>query len=112
MITMNMNIPNTLSKRRAYFEAWLTGGIPVSENGVYKVLSKNEAKNKLKELIERENYIAARELAKLLKSSISFSDKKVSKSYRVPFIVYVKLIKLAFKQGIELSGVIERLVNE
>lgn len=109
---MSIYDSHTLTKHRALFEAWLTGGIPIREKETYKVLSMDEAKKKLKEFIKKENYIAAKDLAERLTSSISFSDKKISKSYRIPFIVYVKLVKLAFKQGIELSGVIERRVKE
>jgi hypothetical protein len=103
---------HSLSKHQALFEAWLTGGVPVSENGVYMVLSVDKVKKRIKELIEKENFTSAKELAERLKAEISFTEKGISRSVRVSFPIYAKLVNLSFQRNVELSTLIKTLVAE
>ena len=100
----------TSSKQQALFEAWLRGGIHIKEKDTYDVLSRIKAKLRIKNLVEQEQYEDARDLAERLKTEIVLSGKTVSRSFRVPFMVYAKLVELALKKKIALNSQIKNLM--
>lgn len=98
------------SKQQAFFEAWLQDGFYYKQNGSYYVVSKHEAKNRIKKFIDKKDFASVKGIAEQLKSPITLSNKSISKSLRVPFVSYAKLVELALKQKTSLSTLVRDTV--
>ena len=94
------------SKQQALFEAWLQDGFYYKQNGSYYVVSRHEAKNRIKKFIEKKDFTSVKDIAEQLKSPVTLSNKSISKSIRIPFVSYAKLVELALKQKTNLSTLV------
>lgn len=98
------------SATQALFEAWLQNGVCSKRNDSYYVFSQQKAKNEIKKLIEEQNYRSVKEIADQLKSPITLSDKSISKSLRVSFVSFARLVELALKQKVSLSIMVRNVI--
>jgi len=98
------------SARRAFFEAWLQNGVCSRQNDSYYVFSQQEAKNQIKKHIGKQNYRLVKEIAEQLKSPITLSDENISKSLRISFTSFTKLVELALKQKASLSTTVRTII--
>ena len=100
-----------ISERAAQFLAWLRDGIPVGAGArKYWVFSRGEAKARLKELISEERYAEAKEFARALSQTYLPSAKFVTKSFRVLFPTYLRLVRRASETGATFTELIRNFV--
>jgi len=98
------------SKQQALFEAWLQDGFFYKQNESYYVVSRQEAKNRIKKFMEKKDFATVKDIAEQLKSQLALSDKNISKSLRVSFVSYAKLVELALKQKTTLSTLVRNMM--
>ena len=95
------------SEKEALFEAWLIDGVYLKEAEKHKVLSVDEAKNVIEELVEKEDYTLAKKLAERMRNKVSISDKEVLRSFRISFPAYLSIVQMAFEKTTSLGSVIK-----
>ena len=100
------------SEKEALLEAWLMDGVYLREAEKFRILQVDEAKNAIKELVEKEDYALAKKLAERLNSRISISDKEVLRSFRISFPAYLKIVQMAFKKTTSLGAVTKDYIAE
>jgi hypothetical protein len=100
------------SEKDALLEAWLIDGAYLKEAEKYKVLSIDEAKNSIKELVEKEDYELAQKLAEFLKNKINLSDKEVLRSYRISFAPYLSVVQTALRKSTSLGAIVKNFIAE
>lgn len=98
------------SLHQALFEAWLQNGVCSKQNGSYYVFSQQEAKNQIKRSIGEQNYRLVKEIAEQLKSPIAPSEKNISKSLRISFLSFARLVEMALKQKVSLSTIVKTII--
>lgn len=98
------------SAYQALFEAWLQNGVYFKRDDSYYVFSQQEAKKQIKELIGERNYRLVNEIAEQLKSPITLSDENISKSLRISFVSFAKLVEMALKQEVSLSTTVRTII--
>jgi len=74
------------------------------------LLSRQEAKNRIKKFIDEQDYTTVKGIADQLNAPISFSERSISKSLRVSFLDYVKLVKQALKGKTDLSTIMRNTI--
>lgn len=100
------------SKKEALFETWLLDGIYLKEGGKHKILQVDEAKNAIKDLVEKEDYDVARKLAEGLRGKISISNREILRSFRLSFPAYVHTVQMAFEKETSLSSIIKDYIEK
>ncbi len=86
--------------------AYLTNSALYKEGNVINLVSKSELNELVAQKLEKKDFIGASELLESAKKSLDPNQEVaeiVSKSIRLPFITYFKLIELAHRKGMSLS---------
>src|SRR5574341_825039 len=91
--------------------AYLTNSvISKDEKGNLVLVNKSEINEKIAQMLEKKDFIGAAELLesakKLLKEPVHEAAEVVSKSIRLPFPTYLKLIEVAQKKNMSLADAI------
>ena len=101
-------------EKSAELIAYLTNGIAYRDNGDIRVAGKSELNKIIAEKYEQKDFIGASKILEDVKKTFETTSEelaeRVSRSIRVPAPTYLKLIKIAFRNGVSLATVMRNEV--
>jgi len=101
-------------EKSAELIAYLTNGIAYRDNGDIRVAGKSELNKIIAEKYEQKDFIGANKILEAAKKTFETTSEelaeRVSRSIRVPAPTYLKLVEIAFRDGVSLATVMRNEV--